>query len=103
MIRRRWRYWLTAGLAAVLAAAALAGAAAAAAPANTAAPTLAGTAREGQTLTAGNGTWSGNPTSFTYQWQRCAAGGTGCANIAAATARTYKLVAADVDHTVRVA
>jgi hypothetical protein len=22
----------------------------------------------GQTLTAGNGSWSGNPTSFTYQW-----------------------------------
>lgn len=81
----------------------VAGSAAAAAPANTKAPTVTGTAREGQTLSAGTGTWSNTPTSFTYQWQRCASDGTSCGNITAATSKTYKLVAADVGHTVRVA
>jgi hypothetical protein len=74
----------------------------AAAPNNTVAPTITGNAREGNTLTAHNGSWTGAPTSFTYQWQRCAAGGSGCADITGATAQTYTTVAADVDHPLRV-
>jgi hypothetical protein len=74
----------------------------AAVPSSTAAPTISGTAREGQTLTASNGSWSGSPTSFSYQWQRCNIDGTGCADISAATKQTYVLVTADVDHRVRV-
>lgn len=73
-----------------------------AAPANTGAPTISGTAREGQTLTADNGTWSNSPTSFSYQWQRCANSGSGCADISGATSKTYQLTSADVNHTVRV-
>jgi hypothetical protein len=71
-------------------------------PQNTAAPTITGQAREGSTLTAENGTWSNSPTSYAYQWQRCASDGTGCANISGATSKTYTLAAADVDHRVRV-
>jgi hypothetical protein len=72
------------------------------APRNVVAPSLSGTAREGQVLTANPGTWSGTaPIAFTYQWQRCDSNGNNCATIAGATARTYGLVAADVGSSVR--
>ena len=87
----------------IIAAAVLAAAAAAAVPANTAAPTISGTARQGSTLTASNGTWSNAATSFSYQWQRCTAEGSGCANVVGATSKSYRLEAADVDRTIRVA
>lgn len=83
-------------------AAVFASAAAAAAPANTAPPTITGTAREGDTLTANDGSWSNSPTSFSYQWQRCNLDGTNCADIVIGTAKTYAVVAGDVDHRIRV-
>jgi hypothetical protein len=83
--------------AAVLAAPALA-----AAPATTSPPTIEGKFQVGETLTAGNGGWTNSPTSYTYQWQRCSSGGTGCASITGATTRTYKVATADVDKTLRV-
>lgn len=76
--------------------------ASAAVPQESAPPTVGGTAREGQTLTASNGTWSNSPTSFSYQWQRCGSDGTGCGDIAGATSKTYALVSGDVGHTDRV-
>jgi Ig domain of plant-specific actin-binding protein len=76
--------------------------AAAAVPQNTARPTISGTLKDGSTLTASTGTWSNSPTSFSYQWQRCASDGTSCANISGATGKTYRLVSADVVHTLRV-
>ena len=43
------------------------------------APTVSGTARQGQTLTASSGSWSGTlPITYAYLWQLCNAGGTGC-------------------------
>lgn len=74
----------------------------AAAPVNTAPPTVSGTPQVGQTLTAGNGTWSNSPTSFAYQWLRCNAGGNNCANVANGTQKTYTLVGADAGRTMRV-
>jgi hypothetical protein len=53
-------------------------------------------------MTAHNGTWDNNPTSFSYQWQRCNANGSGCTAISGATRVSYTLTAADVDHRVRV-
>lgn len=73
-----------------------------AAPVNTAPPTISGTPTVGQTLTANNGTWTNNPTSFTYQWLRCNGGGNSCVSVANGTQKTYTLVGADAGHTMRV-
>lgn len=72
------------------------------APTNTVLPTISGAPQVGQTLTAGTGTWTGDPTSFGLQWQRCNASGTGCVDVAGATAGTYVLGTADVGTTIRV-
>jgi len=40
------------------------------APTNSVAPAVSGTAQVGQTLTTTNGTWTGSPTSYAYQWKR---------------------------------
>ena len=63
--------------------AAVASATSSAAPKNTSPPTISGTPKVGQTLTAANGSWSGNPTSYGYQWQRCDADVASCASIIA--------------------
>jgi hypothetical protein len=64
------------------------------------APSIAGTAQQGQTLTATAGTW-GNRPQLSYQWQSCDAAGA-CADIAGATASTYVVGAADAGKTLRV-
>jgi len=74
----------------------------AAAPQNTAVPQISGTAKEGSTLTASNGTWSNTPTSFGYQWRRCASDGTACGDITTATKQTYDPATADIGRTLRV-
>src|SRR5205807_988588 len=73
-----------------------------AAPGNTAIPQISGTATQGQTLSATNGTWTGSPTGYTYQWRDCNSSGASCTNISGATAGTYALTSNDVSHTVRV-
>jgi fibronectin-binding autotransporter adhesin len=76
---------------------------AAQAPTNGGAPTIAGTAAVGGTLTAANGSWSGTaPITYAYEWERCDDTGAACAAISGATASTYTLANADVDHTIRV-
>lgn len=66
-------------------------------PASSSAPTIAGEARDGRTLTGTNGAWTGTaPIAFAYRWRRCNADGSGCADVAGATAPTYTLTAADV-------
>jgi hypothetical protein len=77
-------------------------AASAAAPTNTSPPTISGTAQEGSTLTADHGQWTGNPTSYSYQYQRCDKNGGSCAGISGADRRLYDLRSADVGHTLRV-
>jgi hypothetical protein len=106
--RRFGRRWLTA---LVLALAAIAigavfgslrtgSAAIAVKPTNQSAPAIAGTAQEGSTLTAGNGTWTGTtPITFTYQWDRCDVNGKNCTPITGQTQNTYTVQHADVGAT----
>jgi len=55
-----------------------------------------------EVFTTTNGTWLHSPTSFSYQWQRCAEAGGSCVNIGGATANKYTAVEADVSHRLRV-
>jgi Hypothetical glycosyl hydrolase family 15 len=71
-------------------------------PENTAPPTITGTAQQGQTLTEHHGTWTNEPTSYTYQWQQCTNKGASCTSIVGATSQTYVPAAADVGHTIKV-
>ncbi len=72
-----------------------------AAPVNAALPVVSGSAVEGQTLTTTNGTWTGSPTSYAYQWQDCSTSGSSCTKINSATRTSYKLASSDVGHTLR--
>jgi hypothetical protein len=72
-------------------------------PANTTLPSISGTPTEGETLAAENGSWTGNPTGYGYDWMRCDSGGGSCADVPTANASTYTLVGADVGKTLRVA
>ncbi len=99
---RRLRRGIPAGVAVIVAAGVCAAAAVAATPRNTARPTISGTAKEGSTLTASTGAWANGPTSYTYQWRRCASDGTACSDVSGATSKTYTPVSADVVHTLRV-
>jgi hypothetical protein len=101
--RRRAGWGAAAAAVALIAVAGVfAAVASAAVPQNTAAPTIGGTAKEGSTLTASTGTWTNSPTSFAYQWQRCASDGTGCGDVNGATDKTYTPTSGDVSHTARV-
>jgi hypothetical protein len=71
-------------------------------PKNTAQPTISGTTKVGQQLTANPGSWSGNPTSFAYQWQHCDADIAACSNVAGATGKTYGLQTGDLGYRMRV-
>jgi hypothetical protein len=66
-------------------------------PAATAPPVVSGIAAVGRSFSTTNGTWN-TSVSFAYQWLRCAANGTGCAAIPAATASSYPIVSADAGH-----
>ena len=65
-------------------------------------PAISGTATQAQTLTTGTGSWTNNPTGFTYAWRDCDRSGNNCAVIGGAMSSSYALAAGDVGHTVRV-
>jgi hypothetical protein len=73
------------------------------APRNTSEPSITGTARSGQTLTATVGTWTGTaPIAFAHQWLRCDRNGNNCVALSGQTRSTYVLVNDDVDRQIRV-
>ena len=73
-------------------------------PSQTSSPTLQGQAAQpfvGDKLTVTNGTWSGSPTKYSYQWDRCDPTGdrVNCVAISGATAQSYTVATADINHT----
>lgn len=79
----------------------------AAAPTNTAEPSISGRAAVGSTLTASRGSWSGNPTSYAYQWVRCGSNGgkpdgSDCAAVSGASTSSYVVGSGDVNRRLRV-
>ncbi len=72
-------------------------------PANTTRPVINGSAKLGERLVAGNGSWSGSrPLSYYYRWERCNTAGESCASIESATKPSYTVASADVGSTLRV-
>jgi hypothetical protein len=53
----------------------------------------------GSAVTASNGTWAHEPSSYTYQWKRCSSTGTECGSIAGAAKSTYTPNQYDEAHT----
>ena len=73
------------------------------APTNSAIPTISGTKRVGETLTATAGTWSSSPTSYSYQWKRASTVGGSYSDIgSASSANTYELTDDDIDKFIKV-
>ena len=93
---------VTAGLVAIMLTGTAGLAATPAPPTNTQPPTIGGTPEVGKTLTAREGTWTGNPTDFDFAWRRCDADGGSCALISGAGERTYVLKTVDEGNTLRV-
>ena len=71
-------------------------------PKSTAPPTVSGYAEQELQLSAQPGGWTGSPSSFSYQWERCGFGGANCQTIPGATATTYTPTSEDVGHQIRV-
>src|SRR5439155_1651652 len=76
------------------------------APLSIAEPPISGTARVGSVLSATQGTWRNNPSSFADQWTRCPASGgkpnaSDCAAIVGATTTTYTVASADLGKRLR--
>jgi uncharacterized protein YukE len=73
------------------------------APVNVSLPAIAGIPKDGNTLKAGKGSWTGlTPFTAAYQWLRCNASGGECSKIATATTTAHKATHEDVGHALRV-
>ena len=73
-----------------------------AAPINSAVPVISGSTRTGATLTTTNGSWSGSPSTYAYQWKRASSSGGLYTNITSATNSTYVLTDTDIDRYIKV-
>ena len=73
-----------------------------AAPINSAVPVISGSTRTGATLTTTNGSWSGSPSTYAYQWKRASSSGGSYTNITSATSSTYVLTDDDIDKYIKV-
>jgi hypothetical protein len=68
-------------------------------PENTGLPVVSPTVPVQGTLEAAtHGIWANEPTSYTYQWERCNAAGEGCEPISGASGSKYTPITGDVGH-----
>jgi hypothetical protein len=58
-------------------------------PVSNAPPMISGVVQRGSTLTASAGSWSGNISSYVYEWQRSSDGGSTWSSISGASGATY--------------
>jgi subtilisin family serine protease len=72
-------------------------------PSNNNPPAISGTASVGLQLSTTTGSWTGSPSGYSYQWQRCDTNGNNCAAISGATLSTYTVTNADVGMTLEAA
>ena len=74
------------------------------APTNSAIPTISGTARTGETLTASSpsSSWTGSPTSYSFQWSRSLPSDSGFIDIGVPTGSTYVVSEFDVGYFIKV-
>ena len=72
------------------------------APENTEEPTITGTPAVGNTLTAHPGTWTGNPTSFNYEWCRVELETDSCVPYPGATGPTWTVTSGSAGNLVGV-
>lgn len=67
-------------------------------PTNTEPPAITGTAQESQVLHALRGSWTYEPTAYTYQWERCDSKAAECEPIDGAHGENYEPSEDDVEH-----
>jgi RHS repeat-associated protein len=68
------------------------------APVSNAAPAITGSAVVGVRMATSNGSWSGSPVAYAYQWEDCNASGGECSAIGGATNANYTPGSGDVGH-----
>jgi Big-like domain-containing protein len=68
-------------------------------PTSSSPPQISGTAAVGQTLTASPGSWTSNPTAYSYRWERCSGGS---CSATGGTAQSYVPAVADAGDTIGV-
>jgi hypothetical protein len=72
-------------------------------PVKTGPPAITGTARDGETLDASTGGWTGPALTFTYAWRRCDDTGAACVAVAGDDGDAHYLAGpADIGHRMRV-
>jgi hypothetical protein len=70
-------------------------------PRSTGAPVVSGEPRDREPLATTDGNWAGSPSTFEYQWLRCAKTGDTCVVVPGATKSSYTAVRDDVGSTLR--
>ena len=71
-------------------------------PTNSAVPSVSGIARTGETLDASTGSWTGSPSSYTYQWKRANTADGTYSNISSETSNQYILTDDDIGSYIKV-